>query len=90
MGVGFLDAAGDPNTLLVWPQVGNTNIVEAQFTPIMSAYVTKAYYKQTQIIKGEILSPQLLNQNLAVLPDTQTYIVSMLPSGQFQITPDNA
>jgi len=86
IGVGFLDAAGNPNPLLVWEQVGNTSSVEAQFTPVLSAYVT-AQYQQTEIIRGEIVSPVLLQKNLATLTDTQEYTLSMAPGGAFVLTP---
>jgi hypothetical protein len=67
----------------------DTNSVQAIFTPILSAYVTMEY-KQTQIIRAEILSRVLLTEDLAVLEDTTTFVLSMSPSGAFVLTQANA
>jgi len=65
--------------------VRNTNSVVATYTPILSAYVTSDY-QQTQLITGEIVSPVLLNQNLAYLPAEQVYTLKRnFPDGSYKI-----
>jgi len=60
-------------------------MVEAIFTPTLTAYVTMEY-TQTQIIRGVIVSPVLLTQDLAALKPTTTYVLSLLSSGAFALT----
>lgn len=64
----------------------NTNSVEAVFTPTLSAYATSDY-QETQLITGEIISPVLLKQDLALLPDTQLYNILKNPDGSYSIVP---
>lgn len=87
LAVGFIGSNGFPNPLLVWQNVGNTNSVQAVFTPILSVYAT-AQYQQTQLITGEIVSPVLLNTNLATLPTQQVYTLYQNPDGSYTIKPD--
>ncbi|KDR77683.1 hypothetical protein GALMADRAFT_410617 [Galerina marginata CBS 339.88] len=89
LAVGFIGEGGFPNPLLVWQNVGNENTIQAEFTPIISAYVTSDY-QQTQLITGQIVSPVLLNQNLALLPTQQLYTLSMKSDGSYFITADQA
>ena len=67
--------------------VRNTNTVDAVYTPMLSTYVTSDY-EQTEIITGEIVSPVLLNQNLANLPPEQMYTLKRNPDGSYAITAD--
>ena len=63
----------------------NTNAIEAEFTPILSAYVT-SQYQQSQIINGEIISPVLWTQNLALLPNKITDLtLSKDGTGQYHL-----
>jgi len=70
-------------TLLMQP-IRNTNSVEAVYTPMLSVYATSDY-QQTEVITGEIVSPVLLNQNLANLPPEQVYNLKRNPDGSYRI-----
>lgn len=65
----------------------NTNSVDAVFTPMLSVYATSDY-QQTELITGEIVSPVLLNQNLAYLPLEQVYTLKRNPDGSYIIVPE--
>jgi hypothetical protein len=63
----------------------NTNAIEAQFTPVINVYAT-AQYQETAIIRGEIVSPLLWSQDLALLPNPITDLtLSVDPAGKYSI-----
>ena len=63
----------------------NTNNITARFHPYLEVYLT-ADYKETDVIDGEIHSPRLLRQDLALLrDDTTNYILSVDGTGQYHI-----
>ena len=67
----------------------NANAVEmSSFTPVLSVYATLDY-QETQLITSEIVSPLLLQQNLAVLPRQQVYTLTTNPdSGSYYLVAD--
>lgn len=90
MGVGFFagQTTRPPSTVLVFKEVGHTLSVQAEFTPRLSAYVT-SNYQETEVIRGEISSPVIWEENLAQLGQTTHWEIKRLPSGQYVIVADS-
>jgi hypothetical protein len=62
-------------------------ITVAQFTPRIQAYVTMTY-QQNQMMRGAIMSPLLLTQDLLIPTGPQRYMLSISPAtGGFILTP---
>ncbi|KAG1729036.1 hypothetical protein EDB19DRAFT_2042425 [Suillus lakei] len=75
-----------PTPTLIFEGVGDDSNVTAQFTPILRAYVTSDY-QETQILRGEIHSPMLWDEDLAALPETTTWNLTRdAASGRYSIT----
>ncbi|KAG1757722.1 hypothetical protein EDB19DRAFT_59526 [Suillus lakei] len=75
-----------PTPTLIFEGVGDISNVTAQFTPVLRAYVTSGY-QETQILRGEIQSPVLWDQDLAALPETTTWNLTRdAATGRYSIT----
>ncbi|CAE6496407.1 unnamed protein product [Rhizoctonia solani] len=69
---------------LVWTGVGSGSNVTAQFTPILTAYVTRDY-KATEMLQGEVETDAIWRCNLNELDDvTGWYFVEDDASGGFR------
>ncbi|KAG9096234.1 hypothetical protein FS749_008865 [Ceratobasidium sp. UAMH 11750] len=53
---------------LVWTGVGSKSNITAQFTPILTAYVTRDY-KESQLLRGEVETDAIWSQNINEIDD---------------------
>ncbi|KAG2125427.1 hypothetical protein DEU56DRAFT_570006 [Suillus clintonianus] len=86
IGVGFIEKAGEaPKTTLVWRGVGHGQKLNAQFTPVLRGYIG-TQYKENSLIKGQIETDCLFEQDLAKLEDSTTWIITYdSPTGVISI-----
>ncbi|KAG8854917.1 hypothetical protein FRB91_002977 [Serendipita sp. 411] len=88
MSIGFETTPGmPPSQVLYFDNIGQGSNVTTQFTPLLSAYVT-SQYQQTEILRGEIQTPNIWTQDLAKLKETTTLIFSRnKATGQYSLKP---
>ncbi|KAF9233335.1 hypothetical protein BU15DRAFT_80227 [Melanogaster broomeanus] len=65
----------DPTPMLYFKGVGHGAFVRAEFTPVLRAYVN-AQYQETQIIRGEVDTEAIWEQDLAELPPSTTWVLT--------------
>ncbi|KAG1808910.1 uncharacterized protein BJ212DRAFT_1579795 [Suillus subaureus] len=76
IGVGFIEKDGDaPKTTLVWRDVGHGQRLNAEFTPILRGYIGTDY-KENSLIKGQVETDRLFEENLAALADHTTWVIT--------------
>ncbi|KAG2154328.1 uncharacterized protein EDB93DRAFT_1269715 [Suillus bovinus] len=86
IGVGFIEQDGAmPKTALVWRGVGHAQKLNAEFTPILRGYIGTDY-QENSLIKGQVETDRLFEQDLAALDDNTTWNITYEPStGVFSI-----
>jgi len=86
LAVGFhAEKALLPTPMLYFDEVGDASKVTAQFTPNLRAYVTSDY-QETEILRGEVGTPMLWDEDLAALPETTTWNLTLDQCGRYKIT----
>jgi len=76
VGPGFIEKHGDaPKTTLVWRGVGHGQKLNAEFTPILRGYMGTDY-KENSLIKGQVETDRLFEENLAGLDDHTTWTIT--------------
>ena len=74
-----------PKTALVWRGVGHAQKLNAEFTPILRGYIGTDY-QENSLIKGQVETDRLFEQDLAALDDNTTWNITYEPStGVFSI-----
>ncbi|KAG9085642.1 hypothetical protein FRC06_003526 [Ceratobasidium sp. 370] len=74
---------------LVWTGVGSKSNITVQFTPILTAYVTRDY-QASQLLRGEVETDKIWSQNLNELDDVTGWnFVEDDTSGAFSIEKAN-
>ncbi|KAG8833292.1 hypothetical protein FRC18_003876 [Serendipita sp. 400] len=86
LSIGLRDSPdADPGIALYFPGVGTDSSVAARFTPVLRGFVTSNYV-ESEIIRGEIESGEVLHQNLASLADkTVWYLQWDGTTGQYSL-----
>ncbi|KAG1742157.1 hypothetical protein EDB19DRAFT_1907625 [Suillus lakei] len=80
IGVGFIETDGDaPKTTLVWRGVGHGQKLNAEFTPTLRGYIGTDY-KENSLIKGQVQTDRLFEQNLATLEEHTTWTITYDPT----------
>ncbi|KAG2034038.1 hypothetical protein BDR03DRAFT_966049 [Suillus americanus] len=79
IGVGFIEKKGDaPKTTLVWRGVGHGQKLNAEFTPVLRGYIG-TNYQENSLIKGQVETDRLFEENLAALDDHTTWVITYDP-----------
>jgi hypothetical protein len=74
--LGFAQNPGQPLTpALYWNALSPAASTQAQFSPVLRAYITDQYRDQ-QLIRGEIPSSLLFEQDLSTLDDRTNWVLS--------------
>jgi hypothetical protein len=87
IGIGFFDGSPEnpPSTVWVFKDVGSTSSAQVQFTPILRGYISWEY-EETEILRGQVVSPVLFDRDLAQLEEETTWKITYNPAtGEFQI-----
>ncbi|KAF8600681.1 hypothetical protein BDV93DRAFT_525265 [Ceratobasidium sp. AG-I] len=90
LSIGFVKGEGidqryEPT--LIWTGVGAGSNISAQFTPTLTAYITRDY-KTSQMLRGEVETDAIWTQNLNELDDVTGWnLIEDEESGQFTIVP---
>ncbi|QRV90243.1 hypothetical protein RhiJN_18261 [Ceratobasidium sp. AG-Ba] len=88
LSIGFVKGDGidqrfDP--VLLWTGVGAKSNITAQFTPKLTAYVTREY-QESQYLRGEVETEAIWSQDLNLLDDVSSWnFVEDPESGSFHI-----
>ncbi|QRV94541.1 hypothetical protein RhiJN_22559 [Ceratobasidium sp. AG-Ba] len=83
-----LDQRYEPT--LLWTGVGAKSNITAQFTPVLTAYVTRDY-KESQMLRGEVETDPIWSQDLNMLDDVTSWnFVEDGASGSFFIERANS
>ncbi|KAF9233337.1 hypothetical protein BU15DRAFT_80229 [Melanogaster broomeanus] len=69
------NSSQDPTPILYFKSVGHGAFVKAEFTPVLRAYVN-AQYQETQIIRGEVDTEAIWEQDLAGLDQSTTWVLT--------------
>ncbi|KAF9220773.1 hypothetical protein BS17DRAFT_769099 [Gyrodon lividus] len=88
MSIGFTkpNSGQEPTSVLYFKSIGNGALVNAQFTPVLRAYVTEQY-QETQIIRAEVDSSCIWEKDLAALGMNTTWVVKRdKATGNYRIT----
>jgi len=88
IGLGFFERPDrEPAEMLVF-DVGSGSSIQAEFTPILAAYVVSGY-QQGSVLRGPIYSPVLFQENLSFLEPVTDWLVQFNPgSGVYTIIRD--
>jgi len=90
IGVGFFaDTPIDPPlTMLVFKGVGNTSNARIDFIPVLRVFIVTDF-KQSEVMKNQVSTPALFNENLAELDDETVWRVTYdKATGEFKIKKD--
>jgi len=89
IGIGFFERTDRaPSQILVFEDVGAGSSVQAEFTPILRAYITTDY-KENAILRGQISTPVLFTENLVNLPENTDWMLTYNPgSGAYRVERD--
>ncbi|PPQ92006.1 hypothetical protein CVT25_004854 [Psilocybe cyanescens] len=89
IGVGFFNKAGNKiEPTLMWKDIAVGSTLAAQLTPKLKIYAVSDY-KATELIRGNIQSPLLFEENLIALPSFSEWTVSIdLATKQVVISKD--
>ncbi|KAG1742173.1 hypothetical protein EDB19DRAFT_1907639 [Suillus lakei] len=80
IGVGLIEKDGEvPQTALVWRGVEPEGKLIPEFTPILRGYIGTDY-KQDSLIRGQVETDRLFEQNLDILEDHTTWVITYDPS----------
>ncbi|KAG2029946.1 hypothetical protein BDR03DRAFT_975278 [Suillus americanus] len=80
IGVGFIEKKGNaPKTALVWRGVGHGQKLNAEFTPVLRGYIGTDY-QENSLIKGQVETDRLFEENLAALDEHTTWAITYDPS----------
>ncbi|KAG1859586.1 hypothetical protein DFJ58DRAFT_726299 [Suillus subalutaceus] len=80
IGVGFIEKEGDaPKTTLVWRDVAHGQKLNSEFAPVLRGYIGTDY-QENCLIKGQVETDRLFEQNLAALGDHTTWAITYDPS----------
>ncbi|KAG2157684.1 uncharacterized protein EDB93DRAFT_1325913 [Suillus bovinus] len=76
IGIGFIEKeGGKPRTVLVWHGLGHGHKVNVEFTPVLRGYIGTDY-KDNCLIKGQIETDRLFEQDLTALEDDTTWTIT--------------
>ncbi|KAF9220785.1 hypothetical protein BS17DRAFT_820308 [Gyrodon lividus] len=87
--IGFVEPNSDegPTPVLYFHSIDNGSLLEAQFTPVLRAYVT-TQYQETQIIRDEVDTPVIWERDLTKLAKDTTWVLARdEQTGWYKITP---
>ncbi|KAG1847631.1 hypothetical protein F4604DRAFT_1935872 [Suillus subluteus] len=86
IGVGFIEKEGDaPKTTLVWRDVARGQKLNSEFTPVLRGYIGTDY-QENCLIKGQVETDRLFEENLAALDDQTTWAITYdFSTGVFSI-----
>ncbi|PPQ81127.1 hypothetical protein CVT25_014784 [Psilocybe cyanescens] len=77
VGVGFFNKAGSKiEPTLLWKDIAVGSTLAVELTPKLKIYAVNDY-KATELIRGNIQSPLLFEQNLIALPSFTEWVVSL-------------
>ncbi|KAG8736739.1 hypothetical protein FRC10_008981 [Ceratobasidium sp. 414] len=92
LSIGFVKGDGIDQRFeptLVWMGVGSKSNITAQFTPILTAYVTRDY-QESQLLRGEVETDAIWTQNINEIDDVTGWnFTEDDSSGSFVIEPAN-
>lgn len=91
IGIGFFERPDrEPTQMLVFKDVGTESRVQAEFTPILRAYVTSDY-QQNALLKGQISTKPLFKEDLVMLREHTNWLLKYNPgSGKYEIIADTS
>ncbi|KAH9475605.1 hypothetical protein JR316_0012722 [Psilocybe cubensis] len=79
---GFFNKTGNKiEPVLKWDGVGVGSTLAVQLTPKLKIYAISDY-QETELVRGEIRSPLLFEENLIALPNFSEWIVSINPASK--------
>uniref|UniRef100_A0A8H8CG78 Uncharacterized protein n=1 Tax=Psilocybe cubensis TaxID=181762 RepID=A0A8H8CG78_PSICU len=90
LGIGFFNDTGFKiEPALLWDNVANNYTLSVQLTPKLKIYAVSGY-KTTDVIRADIESPVLFDENLIGLQPNSDWIVSIdVATGEVRIDPAN-
>ncbi|KAF8428911.1 hypothetical protein L210DRAFT_3563691 [Boletus edulis BED1] len=75
-----------PVPVYYWNGLGASESTQTKFQPVLRAYIT-SQYREGEIVKSEIATPRILEQDLSILDDNTTWNLRFNAAmGQFSIT----
>ncbi|KIJ09679.1 hypothetical protein PAXINDRAFT_172409 [Paxillus involutus ATCC 200175] len=86
MGIAGSNPGAPPVPALYFSDVPSKALLNSQFNPDLSAYIT-SQYREGEIIRGQVSSPVIWNYNLARLRESTTWALTYDPAtGQYMLT----
>jgi len=87
MAIGFTDPTSgpEPTPALYFTEVDTGAILKAQFTPVLRAYITEQY-QQAEIIKTEVSTPFIWEQDLARLSQRTSWVLTREGPTTYKLT----